>query len=99
MKNSLPKLFLAIFFVLPLIFSPCSKADVPGKLIAYNCYSCHGQNLDNLNLSPPLEQNKLIQTLLSFKYDKTVATIMPRITKGYTDSELKSVAAYINRLN
>ncbi|MFW5444258.1 MAG: c-type cytochrome [Methylococcaceae bacterium] len=68
-------------------------------MIAFACYSCHGENLQQLNLPQPLSSDKLIQTLLAFKYDKKTATIMDRITKGYTDTELKSVATYLSELN
>jgi cytochrome c553 len=93
-------LFKPLFFVLMIctvLFSPYSVADVQGKLIAYNCYSCHGKKLKNLNLSQPLNETELIQMLLAFKYDKKIVTIMNRISKGYTDSKIKSVAQYISQ--
>jgi cytochrome c553 len=80
------------------MFSTGCIADVQDKMIAYNCYSCHGDELSNLNSSQPFDENELAKTLFAFKYDRTVVTIMNRISKGYTDSELKSVAAYISEL-
>jgi len=94
---SLFKLFFTLI-VLNATFSSRSIADVQGKMIAYNCYGCHGDKLSNLNSSQPFDENELVRTLFAFKYDRTVATIMNRISKGYTDSELKSVAAYISEL-
>lgn len=78
------------------LFPLASLADVKGKMIAYNCYSCHGEKLKNLNLPQPVNKNTLINILLAFKYDKTIATVMNRISKGYTDSEIKAVAAYLS---
>ncbi len=79
------------------IFSPHLLAEVQGKLIAYNCYSCHGENLKNLNVSQSFKENELAQTLLEFKYDKKIVTMMNRISKGYTESEIKAVAQYISQ--
>ena len=93
-------LFKFPFFVLIIgaaIFSPHLLAEVQGKLIAYNCYSCHGVNLKNLNVSESFKENELTQTLLEFKYDKKIVTIMNRISKGYTESEIKAVAQYISQ--
>lgn len=96
MKNQLVKVTITLFLTL---FYSYSRAEVSGKMIAFACYSCHGENLQQLNLPQPLSSDKLIQTLLAFKYDKKTATIMDRITKGYTDTELKSVATYLSELN
>jgi cytochrome c553 len=35
--------------------------------------------------------------LLDFKYDKQVATLMPRIAKGYNDQELEALADYLGK--
>ncbi len=99
MNCSLARFFLFIVVESIVIFSPCSSADVQGKMIAFNCYSCHGENLNELNLPQSFEESDLTRTLLEFKYDKTNAIIMNRISKGYTDSELKSVATFISKLN
>jgi len=72
-----------------------SNADVSGKSIAYACYSCHGDNLNNINQSNTLSAEKLENSLLAFKTDKKYSTIMNRITKGFSDAELKSVAIYL----
>jgi cytochrome c553 len=39
----------------------------------------------------------LQQALLDFKYDKTNATLMPRIAKAYSDAEISAVAAYLSQ--
>ena len=94
MKRSV---FQITLITLLVIHISVATADVSGKMIAYACYSCHGEKLINLNIkqSGPLSSIKLTQTLLAFKTNNKSATIMDRITKGYTDSELKAVAEYI----
>jgi len=94
MKKQLIKITVTLLLTITYSYS---IAEVPGKVIAYACYSCHGEKLINLNIkqSGPLSSIKLTQTLLAFKTNNKSATIMDRITKGYTDSELKAVAEYI----
>jgi sulfide dehydrogenase cytochrome subunit len=96
MKKQLIKITITTLLIMPW---PHSSADVSGKMIAFACYSCHGEKLINLNLPRPLSKNELTKTLLAFKSNKKTASIMDRITKGYTDEELESVATYLNGLN
>jgi len=83
-----------------IVVSPC-HADVDARIIALNCMSCH---VDQLGASEsgipglaPLSVQQLQQALLDFKYDRKSATLMPRIAKGYSDTELAAVAAYLSR--
>lgn len=93
----LKQLFIACCLTLPY---PVFSANVPGQLIAYNCYSCHGEHLGNLYKNRSLlSKVQLKKTLLAFKYDQKKATIMNRITKGYSDSELESVSTFLRNGN
>jgi len=96
MKKQLLKITMTVLLT---GYCPHSPADVSGKLIAFGCYSCHGEKLTRLNLHVPLSKIKLTQTLLAFKSKQKKSTIMQRITKGYTDSELAAVATYLSELN
>lgn len=70
------------------------EADASGKMIAHACYSCHGEKL--IDLSSPLSKIELTRTLLAFKTNNKNSTIMGRIMKGYTETEIKAVATYIS---
>jgi len=76
-------------------------ADVDGRTIALNCMTCHADQPDVAETGIPalrrLSEQQLQQALLDFKYDRRSATLMPRIAKGYSDTELAEVAAYISR--
>lgn len=74
-------------------------ADVSGKIIAYACYSCHGEHLVNLKIKRPLSTAHLSNTLLAFKDSKQNSAIMNRVTKGFTDDELKAAASYISDID
>ncbi len=90
-------LFIASYFTL---FPPHLLADVSGKIIAYNCFTCHGEQLANIYPSQKISKVQLTKILMAFKYDRKKVTIMNRISKGYTDNELESVAGFLsNRSN
>jgi len=96
MKNTVFQIILITLFAL---YNSASTADVPAKMIAYACYSCHAEKLINLKLSQPLSEIELTQSLLAFKNRTKSASIMDRITNGYSDAELKAVAIYLSKLN
>jgi len=95
MSKSLIKKQLITIIITILFAAPYSHAiaDVTGKVIAYSCYSCHGEKLNTLNLSA----TELTRTLIAFKTNNKNASIMDRITKGFSDDELKAVAVYLNQ--
>jgi len=70
-------------------------ADTNIQLMAYHCNTCHGKQLSDLALPSTLSASTLAEKLLTFKYKQTDATIMPRLVKGYRDSELQAVASLI----
>lgn len=92
---------LLISLTLGLFILPVSADEVSAKVIAFSCYGCHGS--DGASEKPGLPRLKSIQAnemekkLLDFKYDRKPSTIMGRIAKGYTDTELKAVAQYLSQ--
>jgi len=98
MKISSVNTFIALFLLIFCFHPAYARADISGKVITYACYSCHGEKLGNLNLKQPLSAQRLSDTLLKFKTNKIESTIMGRITKGYSNKELHSVAVYISEL-
>ncbi|WP_196436722.1 c-type cytochrome [Methylomonas sp. LL1] len=83
------------FIVFPVL------AEVDARLIAMNCMNCHQADSPADAKSIPsltaLSERQLLQVLLDFKYDKKPATLMPRIAKGFSDSELAALASYLSR--
>jgi len=82
--------------ILLLLITPDINADVSGKVIAYTCYSCHGEHLINLNKTLSLSAEKLTLSLLAFKASNKNTSAMHRIAKGFSNAELKAVASYIS---
>ncbi len=90
------KLIIKAIILLIATSSNCI-AEVPGKTIAYACYSCHDEKLDDLKQAKKLSVEKLSNILLALKANNQQSTIMGRITKGFSDGELIAVARYIGQ--
>ena len=101
-KNSIFKITQTIAIFIILLTPPVLATEVSGKVIGYSCSACHGTDgqLDMLEVPKLKSQSaeELEQKLLAFKYDNKPSSIMGRISKGYTDTELKAVAQYFSRL-
>ncbi|WP_299020362.1 c-type cytochrome [uncultured Tepidimonas sp.] len=67
------------------------------KVWAAACANCHGTDG---RAEPGMEAlagknaDDMTKTLLDFKAGRKPATIMHQISKGYTDDELRAIAAY-----
>lgn len=72
-------------------------AELDAQAIALNCRNCHAAESSEIPSLQTLSSEQLNRMLLDYKYDKTPATLMPRIAKGYSDAELKAVADYLGR--
>lgn len=89
-----------MFPVFLLMVFPC-HAELDAQTIALNCMSCHQLDSTSAEVGIPaltsLSKHQIRQALLDFKYDRKQATLMPRIAKGYSDSELGAVAGFLSR--
>ena len=84
---------------LTLLISPTIFADLSPQSIAFNCRNCHTQqsSYGQPTSFEQLSATEIREALLAFKYDKRAATLMPRITKGYSDAELSAVANFLGK--
>jgi len=81
-----------------LVIASC-YADINVQTMAYMCRNCH-EPASTDPVVPALDSLTALQIqkmLLDFKYDKQVATLMPRIAKGYNDQELQALADYLGK--
>jgi sulfide dehydrogenase cytochrome subunit len=99
---SIIKVSTAIVIYFIVLASPTWATEVSGKMIAFSCSGCHGTDGQSAYPGIPALKSqpadKLEEKLLLFKNDKLASSIMGRITKGYTDTELKAVARYFSLL-
>lgn len=89
--------------VLGLAASTGALAQVPAQdaLLARNlaatCANCHGTNgqaKGEMKVLAGMPAEKLIALVADFKSGAQPATVMHQISKGYTDAQIKLVAAY-----
>lgn len=66
------------------------------EALAFNCYACHatvrGSAIPGIR---GWTTDRLLSKLLAYKKDPDRAGLMSRIAKGYSDVELRRIAAYI----
>lgn len=78
----------------PAVFSADAQA------IAFTCYGCHGHGGVSHGSVPSLKRDAayIEQSLKAFRDGQRPATIMDRLTRGYTDEEIAAVARYFGNL-
>ena len=67
------------------------------RVWAAACANCHGTEGRALQGNEPLagkDKDELYQKLMDFKSGRKPATIMHQLSKGYSDEQLKDIAAY-----
>ncbi len=70
--------------------------DRPARAWAASCAACHGTGGQSQGGIPPIgrDADAVYRALLEFKNNqRPAATVMHQHTKGYTDDELKRIAA------
>ena len=82
---------------------PCGAwAQVPaGRLLAAQCAQCHGTDGNSITDIERLageSASDLLGELLDMKHSGDTDDIMIRQAKGYTDEELRKIAAYFASL-
>lgn len=71
-----------------------------GRNLAAGCANCHGTN--GKTVAGTLEVNalageskeRLLEKMLAFRSGDKPGTVMPQITKGYTEAQIEAIAAW-----
>ncbi|MFO1330279.1 MAG: c-type cytochrome [Rubrivivax sp.] len=75
-----------------------AQTPPPGRLLASNCFQCHGTN----GRGPGFDKlagksaNEIYQELLEFRSGKEGNGIMARHANGYTDAQLRLIATWLS---
>lgn len=84
-----------------LIPPPTAGAQSPSAVVMANtCFSCHGTDGRSAGAMPSIAGKSpgyIASVLKDFRSDKRPSTVMNRIAKGFTDSEIDSLATYFSR--
>ena len=68
-----------------------------GRNLAATCANCHGTNgvsKGEVASLAGLPADRIVATMAAFKSGTLPATVMHQIAKGYTDDQIKAMAAY-----
>lgn len=77
---------------------PAAAQNAP--LAAQGCVSCHGPNGTGQGGVPALagrDRAELVALMAAFRANERPATIMGRITRGYSEAEVIASAEYFSR--
>ena len=82
--------------------SAATQDSNAGRNLAANCFTCHGTGGNSVGGVPPSlagrDRAELFQMMKDFQTGKRPATIMHQQAKGYTDEQLRVIAAYLATL-
>lgn len=86
-------------WLLLLLCAPALAQDLDaGRSLAATCANCHGtQGRPRGTAMPPLAGMKadaMLALLADYRSGKRPGTVMPQIVKGYSEEQLRLVAAY-----
>ncbi len=68
--------------------------------LAVGCLGCHGSQAQGQGLIPKLEGLSVAEfkaTFFAFTSGKRAGTVMPRIVKGYSETEWDQIAEYFSK--
>ena len=86
---------LTAALALVLSMSGIAQADSPAG--AASCSGCHAANTRVETPVPPLNgraQADITDAMIEYKSGKRAGTIMDRIAKGFSDEEIRAIAAW-----
>ena len=86
-------------WLLLLLCAPALAQDLDaGRSLAATCANCHGtQGRPRGTAMPPLAGMKadaMLALMADYRNGKRPGTVMPQIVKGYSEEQLRLVAAY-----
>ena len=92
-----------VAFASVLHVTPSAAQDSnAGRNLSAACFTCHGTGGNSVEGVPPSlagrDAGELFQAMKDFQSGKRPATIMHQQAKGYNDTQLKAIAAYIATL-
>lgn len=79
-------------------FAQTTSAPPPGRLLASNCYQCHGTNGSGGVETIRGESVSEIYNELKEMQRKSRPEMMDMHARGYTDAEIKLLATYLSKL-
>ena len=88
---------IAATLLAPMV-AQAQDAGPSGQAMTQTCYVCHGPDGRSVEAVPSLMRGQkefVVRQMLEFKADRRPATVMNRIAKGFSDEELRAIAAWL----
>ena len=83
-------------------FKRQDRTDIKAAMLVNNCASCHGTDGYSSGLGTPsiagLSKNYLVKTMKAYRTGERASSVMSRIAKGYTDTQIDRMADYLSKL-
>lgn len=95
------RVFLSLAIVAGLIQPALAEGMVDGARLADACSSCHGlegAGGDAIPAIAGLPVDDFVARMTAFRDQSAPATIMNRLARGFTDSEIVALATYFSEL-
>ncbi|MEN9423646.1 MAG: hypothetical protein RL122_1029 [Pseudomonadota bacterium] len=78
------------------------RTDIRAAMLVNNCAACHGTDGYSVGPGTPsiagLSKNYLVRTMKAYRTGERASSVMNRIAKGYTDTQIERVADYLAKL-
>ena len=91
--------FLVVAAALTVAATSARSENATAVILANTCYSCHGTDGRSAGAMPSIAGKSptyIVRMLKEFREEKRKATVMTRISKGFSDVEIESLAEYFS---
>lgn len=81
---------------------PVFADDARGFVLASSCFNCHGPGGVSKGSIPDISQlsaDEIVTALNGFRDGTKEGTVMDRLSRGYTDDEIASIAQWLEHSN
>jgi cytochrome subunit of sulfide dehydrogenase len=95
-----PSFIVAALALTALSPSVAVGDEIPAAMLAGACTACHGPHGHSPGAIPSLDRlgaADIRTTLLGYKHDEIRATVMNRIARGFSDTEIDALASYFGK--
>ncbi len=75
-----------------------AQTTPPGRLLASNCFQCHGTNGKGGGFDALVGQsvNEIYKKLVEFRSGKEDNALMTKHAMGYTDAQMRALSAWLS---
>ena len=78
------------------------RTDIRAAMLVNNCAACHGTDGYSTGPGTPsiagMNKTYLVRTMQAYRTGERASSVMNRIAKGYTDTQIERVAEYLSKL-